>query len=318
MKNLAYAVAAVILVIAVPAMAADGDKVSLTPKYLPGTHVFNISVNSESKAVEGETEVPLRNVCMEMTMEMTVSQPDAKGNKRMIIQFTKYKTAMSARGESGSYSSTQPDDEGKEPWASVVKAMLAAEITATVAPDGSISNVKGFDEAFSTVSDDTKSAALKNYMKSFFSEDGLIKLMLDGDRKMLPREPVAIGQEFKNTAKMVVPKVGEVDLTVEGKVVAIDKTDKGLIATIDHKAKIDRKILTTEPGATTKPLKNALKQFTMSQNGHGKFNVDIGQTTEQKSEQVMDMEVETPEGGGTMKVKQTSIWTFEGTFTPAK
>lgn len=315
MKNLAFAITAVVLAMAIPAMAAD-DKVSLTPRFLPGTYVYNTSTAGESSVSTADREMPGGKTGTEMTMEMTVSQPDAKGNKEMAIQFTKFKQALSLPGRAEtSYSSTQPSDESKDPWASIFKSLRAAKITATIAPDGSISDIKGVEEAFANTPGDAASSAVKNQMKSFFSENAL-KGTFYGARNLLPKEPVAVGQTYKYTATMALPTVGAVDVTYEGKVVSIDKTNNGPVATIDYNAAFDKDSMAAEPGASTKPVMNNLKHLVVTRKGQVRFNTDLGAATQWNDTQVTDTEMGT--ATATMKIKQTSTMTTDVTFTPAK
>lgn len=289
-------------------MAGAEDKVTLKMKYLPGTNVTTMKMDSTGTVTMDGKEMPGSKSSMTMVMEIENGKPDAKGQQELTITYTKIKQMTSAGGQEMSFDSEGDADKQDKNLAQICKPILGAKIKVLLDAKGEIAAVKGLDEMFDKMAKDNPAAAqMMAEMKKSFGGEG-IKQILASSQKMLPEKPVSTGDTFENTMDMTAPLIGAMKIVISGKIKSIEKN----VATIDFTGKAASKEATTQMGVASVTI----KKMSLDQKGQMTFDIEKGVTSESTMGQTMEMEMSMKAGDQEKSMKMKQEMTITTTTVP--
>ena len=293
-------------------VAGAAEKVTLKERYASGAYLMTTKMTMDQTVTAGGTEQPAMHMEQLMAMKLDISQPDAKGNKKMVITYERIKVQAEAGGEGKTYDSDEPAEKQDPSMAQTLDILRKARIEVTIDRDDKFVTASGLDKLWDELAKDNElmGPALEQ-MKAQLG-DKMIKDMLKQSQVMLPKEPVAEGAEWKNDMELDMPVVGKTTVSMECKLDSVKKSGGSSVATISWTGTISAKDSTTQVmGADATISKMDFKQVGMT-----RFDVEKGALVASDVSQTgtIDVSVAQPDGQTTpikidQKVKMTT--TFE-------
>ena len=303
--------AAVLLCTALFAHAQD--KVSFQFKYVPGTYVTTVKMQSDQQ-ITGPQQMN-QKMTMTMAMEMVVDKPTATG-QQLHITYRRIQQAVKGGPVEMSYDSADKAEktDEKNPLA-VLGGLVDAAIDVTLDADGKVTKVKGMNEIWDKMAQDNPAAA--GQMKKSMGEKMLTE-QLSQSARQLPTKPVAVGDSWDYSQKQDLPMGGTLDMKTTCTLKKIEQSGDHKVAVIDMTGGTAKVNADTEK----KPADDATAQklkMDLQQTGTMKVNIATGQTEE--SNVLQDMSMNMAMGEMTMSVKgKTKISTTmkEGKYQAPK
>jgi len=310
-----------LVVLALAAAGLAQEKITLKQQYPPGTYVMTMKQDMANTTAMGNNTMTSK-MTMLMAMELTAEKPDANGQMLHMV-YKRIVMNLSGGPMSTSFDSDKEDSAEDSPMASMYRALVGATIDVTMDPNGNVTAVTGTDQMWDKMAKGNPAiAAMMGKMKEQFGE-GLFKELFSQSRKMMPTNPVAVGETWTNNIKQELPVLGKVTLKQDCKLKDIQKTPAGKIAVIEFTGKMTKDEAgptTKEEGATPTPT---LAKLDMALAGTMKLDVDTGLMTSAEMTQKgdMDMSMSSPQGEA-MKFSinqniKTEMETVPGKYKPA-
>jgi hypothetical protein len=262
------------------AWSSAQDKITLKQKYTPGKYEVKQVVTSQMETATAGQQVS-QDMEMTMVLGLNVAKPDEKGTIKVEMTFDKIKQKVSSGGKAVlEYDSEAAAQTG--PLASVYKSLLSAKISFEVTVDGKIQKAKGLEEIWDSMAKDNPAMApMADTMKKQFGNAMLENLMTQA-AKSFPEKSVAVGDTWKVDTKMNVPIIGELNVSQDCKLKAIE----GKLAVLDITSKAK-----TEKAVDTKlgPMTVTIDKMETTQTGTMKVDTESGMAVQQNWDGTMDM-----------------------------
>ena len=271
------AIAAVVLA-ACGALAASNawadDKVSLKPKYVPGSYVQTITTDGSAKMKMGDRDMETKTT-MVMTLSMTVAAPDGDGVKKITMKFKRVQMNISAAGQTFAVDTDKPAAEGEEGPAAkmgdVFSKLSKAEIIVAIAADESIKGVTGLDKLWDEMAKaDPAMAAQAAGMKKSLG-DVMIKNMMKRSTASYPDKPVGVGDVWTTELPMPMemPGLGKTTVKMTNTLKAIEGDGKVAVTSVKGKLETEKAPAATAPEGDTAPIQ---PKITMDMDGTMRLN----------------------------------------------
>jgi hypothetical protein len=302
----------------------SADRVTLKVKYPPGAYLATMKMDSTTAVAMADMGAEPRTVTMSMLMDMHMDygRPDGQGRQDVTITYTRVRQAMQMGDREIVFDSNDPADKQSPQMAQMLGPMVGARIVVVVDAAGKVVSIQGLDELFNKIaSGNPAMAPMMNDLKKNFGEQNIREMCELGSR-YLPAKPVAVGEEFEQTADLRLPMFGTMQMTYHGKVASIAKTPAGRIATIQFTGRA------TVPGpAASPPASQADSQpsmmpqmsnikLTLDQTGTQTFNVDKGLLVEATINQTGDIQSSVNMAGTQKDITTTLKQTITMTVSP--
>ena len=258
----------------VAAGAPAGTKHRPTLTYAPGKYVLNrlekTSFSSAGKAAGIDARVERL-----MVLDMGLGKCDAKGVKRLVMSFRRFRLQTVSAGVKLTIDTDQPDDGvfGKFDPAlgRNYRRLCAARLLADISPAGELTIVRGLDAFWDDQAARHPSEAqrLKGMKKG--QGDPLFTTILATWGDYLPRKPVAVGERWTSEVAATLPYVGPVRLSQECWVHEVASGEGGKLLVIRFV-----RTTTEDKAATRKPDQPDLgfRDMSLRQTGSLQFNLD--------------------------------------------
>ncbi len=220
-----------------PAPAA-GEKIDLRLRYVAGSYELTHEMTmAQTIAMAGQQQV--QNIESIVAMAMDVGKPDAKGQRKIQIQFKRIKQHMRMGPMQMAFDSAGPAEENPEFLAKAFQPLLGAKVTAILDANDQVIEVKGLDEIWQkTAAASPAMAALVNMMKGQMG-DQFVKQMLTFSAKQFPGRPVGIGDTWKVEDSLLLPVLGKAKVQQDCTLTAIEQTPAGAVAIVSIIGKIN-------------------------------------------------------------------------------
>jgi hypothetical protein len=247
---------------AVLATAAGGEeKLALKRRFPPGPYTLRMVEESKDVTTQGgaSQESSSESLCL---WNVTVTAPEAAGGKKMILRLAEASEKSDGKEV---YSSQDPAKQSPE-LAFLYDALKGADIVVALdETDDTVVEASGLTKLWTDLAaratTDAQKAAVADH--ALWMTDKWLEMILRQSEAILPRGPVAVGEQWKAGLRADLPLIGEIksrfecQLTkVEGPLALIEaqgthQTDKPKTVTVGAQsgtlksAKADDKIKTT-------------------------------------------------------------------------
>ncbi len=250
-------------------LAGAQEKVTLASKFPPG--VYTTTMNQQMNvqmAMPGGQQMDQKQTMM-MVSQITAGPVEPTGQK-IEMAFKRIKQSMQMGPMNMGYDSADPN-QSSSPLAPIFKALLDAKISFTMTADGNVKDVTGLDSMIDDmVKQNPALASMAKTMKSQMG-DNMVRQMIGAGNQMLPNKPVGPGDTWTTKATQNLGMLGDMTISNDCKLAALQKTPKGRIAVIEFKGKA-----TTAEGKAA-PMPGAkLDKLDMDMTGTSRFNADTG------------------------------------------
>ena len=255
----------------------------------------------------------------EMTMHMLtrVSQPGPDGTKTATMRFTR----MVAKQPGLHMDSDRiaPNNGGRNPaeraMASVMTALLGAEIQMRVSAKNEITEVKGLSAMWDRMAAGMgpTERQLLNAMKEGLNDDTMRRL---ADMSyMLPDEPVGKGAIWHGDLDLPIPIVGAMEMQLEMELLRFEEDGgrKTAVIAVTGRASSDEPTTTDMGGGKVR-----VTRMRLDQTGTMRFDVEQGMVTRQQVKQTGQIDMEATRGGETKEQTVELDQTITTAVTPAE
>lgn len=293
----------VTMLLTVAATSFAAEKVTLKQKFEPGTRWMTTTMNIDQTMSTGPTGAISSKIQQMMVMKMVVEKPNEQGEKTLTMTYERIVQNMSmGKMMNMSFDSAAPDDKQTSPMAQFMKPLVGSKIVVILDKDDKVKEIKGLDEMFGKIGGNAGMAA---GMKKSFG-DNAVKSMISQSQKMMPTQPVAVGESWKMKDKIEVPVIGELNYDIDLKLIDVSKKNGKNVATIEFSGMMtgtpqELKEMPEMPGG-----KMELKEMKMTQKGQILFDIDAGRaiTTDADQSMTMSMDIQAGEMKNSMNMKQ--------------
>lgn len=210
-----------------PPSAGKEPRVLLRQNFPPGKYKLVQKNEMTQQLTVGAAPAQTITAKQEMTAEISVDRPDAKGQKKIEMSYTSIK--MTAPGVS--YDSTDPKQQTGQ-IAAALKPLLKAKLVMVVDKDGKPVRTEGLSALWRAM------AKEQPRMKRFFDNmdkqmgDGMMKQMLSSPSNLLSDKPVGVGGVWHAKYTQDVPMIGKAAVEGECELAELKKTPAGQVAVI--------------------------------------------------------------------------------------
>jgi len=274
------AVVSIVLAVAAPCLAEKPDSPGAEPRVLlrqnfpPGKYRMQQATETQQTVAPSPDLPPMTvKVTQELTSEVTVSKPDAKGIKKMVLAFSRVK--MSAPGLE--MDSTDPASLEKTPMGEIFKPILKTKVVMLVDEKGRTLSIKGLDAMWDEMGKTSpRMSRFTQKMKKQMG-DHMMRQMLGLGNEMVPAKPVGVGAVWHVKTAQEVPIIGKATVASECELATLERTAAGRVATIRFTADLK----TTgggDMGMGGVPLK--ISRMDLKQAGQIVMNADTGMVSE--------------------------------------
>lgn len=274
---------ALLVITGVSAAMADGEKVTLTPKYKPGQYLATVQMQSKQTMLVGGQEMATD---MAQTMELSydVGQPDDAGDIAVTMKFKRFAQSVKMPMGEMAFDTAKPD-EGNQEMGKALLPLTKAVIKMKIGPDGKVKDVSGLSDMWDKM--ESIPEANRAQMKASLGDD-MIRGMMNQQTAMLPSKPIAVGESWKADQEMAVPMLGKMKPDMTFTLKEVKDTPAGKVATISTAGKIDAADQKVEMGGATM----SFKKMNMEIKGESSVNVDSIMESEGTSAVAGQMEME--------------------------
>lgn len=294
-----------IVILSVAAGALAQEKITIQPKYQPGTYVVTTKMDANDDWSGGMAfEEKTRQL---IAMEMIVDKPQGESQK---IVVTCKRIKEDATRKERAYSFDSDKDEPSATRMNMLYALIDAPITVTLDAKGEVAKIDVGDKIWDKMAKD--GGVVDHEMVKACGEN-MVRPTFGNIRRMFPTGPVAVGDTWKTKTTEEMPTFCEFQRIQTNKLGRIESAGGAQIAVVEFKGEC----------TMVKPIQKTLRKMTQTCTGSGKINVRTGMIEELVSDGEMAMErtVAGPEGdlAITDRVKGKVVTTFkEGKYVPTK
>ncbi len=227
-----------LLLAALPALTVlaqpeEGQKHEVKYALPEGVYTMTSVQESATTTTAGEQEIKTKG---ERTLiwELNVPAPNDEGVKKATL--TLVRVVDTETGDApATYDSTKPP-EGQDPGMAFIYGPLVGH-PVQVELDGiddTVIQVTGLSELWNGLTEKATTPAQKQALAEarIATSDKGIEQLLRRLKTMMPRRPVAVGDDWKAGLRMDLPFVGEVRSRYDCKLTAVDEADAGRLAVI--------------------------------------------------------------------------------------
>ena len=245
-------------------------------------------------------------VTQEMTARIVVAPPDAAGEKKVSLTYTRIKMQMPMM----TYDSDKDDAAGGNPLAGILGALLKAKIVITTDKDDKITKVEGMDKIWDNMA--RAQPGMKTMLDGMKKQmgDSMVKQMVGASQEMMPKHKVGKGAIWHAKTSAEVPMIGQADTDSECELVDL----QGAKATITSTTRLKSAGGGAVPGMPAKigsvDLKMTGKILMATDTGLAEWN-------QVKQEGKIELTQTTPDGQ-TVPITIDMKGTTTTTVTPAK
>jgi hypothetical protein len=258
------------------------EKLLLRQWSSPGAYEMTVTSEAEQTVTVGKRVLPGQRTSQTMVLSLTVEKPDASGDRTIGIAYRRLQHRISEAGRVMAFDSDGPRQKQDPDLAAALGPLLKARVTVVLSGGGEVRSVRGLDELWDEmIRKDPASAALLEQMKQQMG-NGMIRSLLEKDRKMLPSGPVGVGDVWEVGSIQSMPFVGAVDGTQQCTFKAIEKTAAGKLAVIEYQGRVKR---TEKSVARFGARSVTVHQVDLLRTGEIRFDADAGMVTSKMFQQ---------------------------------
>ncbi len=287
-----------------PLQAPDGS-VTIRPVFQPGDYVMVRSDISENTTLIGSMRQPSKTEQTQW-MDIIISEPDGEGKKTLTATITRLKMT-------GANLSVDTDDPNSiVGMGAIFGKLVGKEVAMSVAPDGSMTQVKGLDALFDSMGDgDPMAASLMPQIKAQYQE-GMLKQLFDVGQKNYPTDPVKVGDQWTASYEQQMPMIGAMQVHSDLTLKRLDESSP-MTAMIDFTSK-----MTATGGEEIQmgAMTMAFSKVDITQTGTLTVDVAAGMTRRQTSAGTGSMDVAMNGAGQDMSMTVEIKTQSEVTLTP--
>lgn len=284
-------------------LAVAQDKVTLTSKFPPGVYTTTMNQTMNVKMAMPGGQAMDQKQTMMMVSQINAGAMGPEGQK-IEMEFKRIKQSTQMGPMNMGYDSADPN-QAESPMAAIFKALLDAKISFTMTADGKVKDVTGLDKMIDDmVKQNPAMAPMAKNMKEQMG-DNMVRQMVGMGNQMLPDKPVGPGDTWTTKATQNLGMIGEMTISNNCKMTALEDSPKGKIAVIEFTGKA-----TTAEGKAA-PMPGAkIDKLNMDMTGTSRFNATTGLlvSTNTNIKATMSMTV----GGGEDQPGMTMDMTMDG------
>lgn len=224
----------------VTASGPAGQKIAFNRVPKPGKYVMDMTIDMD-QTIKAEQQPQKQKIAMLMVLSMDVGRPNAQGDSSMSMAYRRFKQDVMQGGKTVlSYDTDLPAENQDKDLGRVLRPMVGATFTVTLAADGTVKSATGLDELWDRLAkenkDDAKMAQMLAGMKKQMGND-MIKQMAGRTAQGLPARPVAVGESWTTDLKMPIPFAGESTMQMTSTLKAVEPGPPPM-AVVDYVGKI--------------------------------------------------------------------------------
>lgn len=270
-----------------PLPAQDRGPVELAIKWPVGTrYVYVMDIESETKIQPpGRAKTVTQKMLMSQEMAISVLRETGEGGRVIEQEFLSQKMEMKMGDQTiMAYDSKALAPEDANPAVAVLLKMIGKKLTLTLAPDGRVEKLEGFEEL---LGDGGGNPQMQAAMKGVFNEEQF-KRFFDLANQ-LPREPVSIGDSWRTEMQVPLGPLGNLGVDLTSTLEAVDTREGHRVAIVGVEG-------TLASTGTAKGMPGGMELEIQSgrQSGRNQFDVGEGMLRESAIEQELSMKMRMP------------------------
>jgi len=300
-----------------PESQGSDPKITLKVKYPPGKYemVQEQNVNFKAEIEAGEMTLPLdgdqKNIMVNI---INVSKPDENGNTIVNIH-TKRIRDETSRPVWKVVDTDNPASLPTGPQGKMLNSLLKADLAIRFDRNWNVLSVTGMEEMWDQlVASDPASAPIVSEMKKQMGGEAMARIVSES-MKLAPDKPVGIGGIWYSEMEMPFPIVGNMKCESKCKLISLENTNQGQIATIKVFG-----VFTSEDakGMNIGPAFMEVNSIEFELNGYEKVNVDTGLKFEESHDIKGKFLMTVGSGMQTVEAKLTMSGSLKKTIKPIK
>ncbi|MDR0705794.1 MAG: DUF6263 family protein [Planctomycetaceae bacterium] len=203
------------------------EKYTLKNRYPQGTYEMRLETDMDMTIKIGEQIIPNRS--NQTQYQEIVAEPiEPDGSQQTIMEIKRIVLKQTINGQEIAFDSA--DEKVKNSPLRLMGVMVGLKVTTTFDPNGKITKVEGIEEFLEKHAQTLPKPAL-DMLKKQFSGKALTKT-LDVMHEAMPKQPVAVGEQWKSENFSEIPMLGKVKTEQTNTLKEIQLVDETELAVI--------------------------------------------------------------------------------------
>jgi len=228
------------------------ERFDLPKRPAAGRYVVTVTRRTDHLIQADRREQPRQRLFQTAVAEVEVSPPSGDDLQQVRIGFQRLAWKVEVGEHVRRFDSADPAAGADPELAAVAAAVLQARLSATLAPDGEVRDIRGAEALWTALARANPPAgALLEEMKRTLAAD-LVRDVLGGCSRLLPDHPVAVGETWTVQERMNLPFAGPCVVRSECRLEDVQPSPRGRLAVIAVTGKVrSEKATATSLGAST-------------------------------------------------------------------
>ncbi len=200
------------------------EKVELSRMSEPGTYRVTVDTETRQSFQGGPMDGQSQDVEMMMEMRVECGEVDADGEQTTLLTFERVRQEIEHAHGVMTYDSDAT--EGNAPiLAKSLGALVGTKFRVVTDADGKVVEAEGLDAMWDEMARRMPDAApMFEQMKAMLGDEAMSQ-MVSQQAKMLPGEPVGVGDTYADTMEFSVPMAGALTFAYDAEVLSIEEQD---------------------------------------------------------------------------------------------
>jgi hypothetical protein len=234
MRNVAWLTASIMASVSYLSMAEETvRKTQVKMAWPEGSWVMTIASQTEGTTTIGDENVANRDRSTQV-WQIDVGKTDDKDEKRLRMRLVEMVSEGQSGGDAYRYDSTKDgQDKGEQDF--VYQPLMAAEVGVLLDADDMVIEAGGLGKLWDELADKAVTDAQRSLLAEMKTgmNDKSFEVQFRRLESLMPRSPVAVGDNWKSGVRLDLPIIGELKARYDCKLAAMEKSAGGDLAVIE-------------------------------------------------------------------------------------